>query len=161
MKPLYRGLLVALVQCTLVLSMTAKYQWDRDRLPRVWAKVGPVDPNAPIRGRYLQLRLEVEMDSAAGSAPERVRLYVRDGRLMAKVDPSGALRVWNLRSEKDTSAFLQEPVSFFLSDTAKDPSRLQPGEELWAEVSVPPDSLPRPIRLGIKKDGSLTALDLR
>lgn len=159
MKPLYRGLLVALVQCALVLSMTAKYQWDRDRLPRVWAKVGPVDPNAPLRGRYLQLRLEVVLDSAAQTSPMRVRLSVSNERLTAQVDERGAVWALNLRNQGQYT--LQEPVAFFLSDTAKDPSQLKPGEELWAEVSVPPNSMPRPIRLGIKKDGVLTPLDLR
>ena len=158
MKPLYRGLLVGALQCAMVLSMTAKYEWDRERLPRVWAKVGPVDPNAPLRGRYLQLRLEVVMDTASPVSSEHVRLAVQDGQLTAKQDDTGALAVWNTRNGVFT---LTQPVAFFLSDTAADPSRLKPGEELWAEVSVPPNAMPRPIRLGIKKDGVLTPLNLR
>ena len=158
MKPLYRGLLVGVLQCAMVLSMTAKYEWDRERLPRAWAKAGPVDPNAPLRGRYLQLGLEVVMDDPLESYPAHVRLAVQNGQLAAKLDDKGALEVWTPRNRIIT---LHQPVAFFLSDTAADPSRLKPGEELWVEVSVPPNALPRPVRLGIKKDGVLTPLSLR
>ncbi len=158
MKQLYRGLLVSILQCAMVLSMTAKYEWDRERLARVWARVAPVDPNAPIRGRYLQLRVEVVMAGAlSGSLPAHIRLAVQDGQLTARPDDSGALEVWNTLGRTS----LTQPVAFFLSDTVADPSRLKPGEELWVEVSVPPNSMPRPIRLGIKKDGVLTPLNLR
>jgi hypothetical protein len=158
MKRLYRGLLVALLQGVIVLSMTAKYQSDRDRLPLVWAKVMPVDPNAPLRGRYLQLRLEAAMESSAAIGSQRVFLSVHNGQLTARPDRAGALTVW--QTQNGTTAALQEPIAFFLSDTAKDPSQRNQGEELWAEVTVPPNSLPRPIRLGIKKDGLLTPLSL-
>jgi uncharacterized membrane-anchored protein len=158
MKPLYRGLVVGVLQCAIVLSMTAKYEWDRERLPRVWARVAPVDPNAPLRGRYLQLRLEVAMDNPVESYPTHVRLAIQNGQLAAKLDEKGALEVWAPRNGVIT---LAQPVAFFLSDTAADPSRLKPGEELWVEVSVPPNSLPRPIRLGIKKDGALAPLNLQ
>ncbi len=158
MKPLYRGILVGALQCAIVLSMTAKYEWDREQLPRVWARVAPFDPNAPLRGRYLQLGLEVVMDNPLESYPTHVRLTIQNGQLTAKLDDKGALLAWSPRGRVST---LQQPVAFFLSNTAADPSRLKPGEELWVEVSVPPNAMPRPIRLGIKKDGALTPLNLR
>jgi hypothetical protein len=34
-----------------------------------------------------------------------------------------------------------------------DPSIRAPGEELWVEVTLPRRGPPRPIRLGVKKDG--------
>lgn len=52
-------------------------------------------------------------------------------------------------------------VVFFIPEHVPDPSRRAPGEELWVEVSVPRKGLPRPIRLGVRKDGVLTPLDLR
>jgi uncharacterized membrane-anchored protein len=158
MKPLCRGLVVGVLQCAIVLSMTAKYEWDRERLPRVWARVAPVDPNAPLRGRYLQMRLEVVMDSPVEAYPTHVRLAIKNAQLTAKLDEKGALEAW---APRNGVIALAQPVAFFLSDTADDPSRLKPGEELWVEVSVPPNSLPRPIRLGIKKDGVLTPLNLQ
>ena len=57
MKPSYRGIAVALLHCSFVLSVAGKYAVDRQRLPRVWAKAAPANPSLPIRGRYLSLRL--------------------------------------------------------------------------------------------------------
>jgi hypothetical protein len=36
MKPLYRGIAVALLQCLIVLTVAGKYALDRQRLPRGW-----------------------------------------------------------------------------------------------------------------------------
>jgi hypothetical protein len=52
-----KGLIVGLVQCALVLSLTGKLLYDRATRPRVWVKAAPWDPNLPIRGRYLSLQL--------------------------------------------------------------------------------------------------------
>jgi hypothetical protein len=51
-----------------------------------------------------------------------------------------------------------EPIAFFISEHTPDPSRLKAGEELWAEVTVPKQGPPRPIRLGVKRNGILTPL---
>lgn len=53
-----------------------------------------------------------------------------------------------------------QPIAFFIPERAPDPSRRKPGEELWAEVTVPKKGSPRPIRLGVKKNGVLTPLPL-
>ena len=156
MKSVYRGVAVAVLQCLMVLSVAGKYALDRERLPRVWVKAAPIDPNLPVRGRYVSLRLQVE------GPPVRVqltpaRLSVVGGRLLATPDPGGTIYIvpdgaqWNLL----------EPVAFFIPEHVSDPSRRDPGEELWVEVSVPARGSPRPIRLGVKKDGVLTPLELR
>ena len=120
MKPRYRGIALAVLQCLLVLSVAGKYAWDREHLPRAWVKTAPVDPNRPIRGRYVSLRLV----------------------------PSGMVT-------------LADSVAYFIPEHAGDVTRLKPGEELWVEVSVPPSGAPRPLRLGVKRDGVLTPLVLR
>lgn len=58
MKTLHKGLIVGALQCALVLSITAKLEYDRAVYPRVWVKAVRRDPELPIRGRYLALRLE-------------------------------------------------------------------------------------------------------
>ncbi len=76
------------------------------------------------------------------------------------IDPSLPLRgrYLSLRLEMPGKT-APEVVPFFISDTAEDPTRhRQPGEEVWVEVTVPPEGLPRPIRLGIKKDGVISPL---
>jgi hypothetical protein len=55
-----KGLILAVFQCALVLSLSGKLLYDRSTCPRVWVKTARWDPNLPIRGRYLALRLEPE-----------------------------------------------------------------------------------------------------
>lgn len=112
MTPLVKGLIVAALHVAIVASMGAKLLIDRATRPRQWVHVLPVDPDSPLRGRYVRLRI-------AG------------------------------RSEE---------LAFFIPEHVPDPSIRPPGEELWAEVTLPRKGAPRPIRLAVKKDGVLTPL---
>ena len=156
MRPAYRGIALTALHCFLVLTVAGKYAWDRDRLPRAWANATPVDPNLPIRGRYVTMQLRV-VPTDPSSVSSFARLSAEDGRLVAHPVESGGQIVW--RRSPDLWV-LTEPVAFFLPEHAADPSRVAIGEELWVEVSVPANGPPRPVRLGIKKDGSLKPLDL-
>jgi hypothetical protein len=55
---------------------------------------------------------------------------------------------------------LSDPVDFYIADTAKSPlplqpgHELQPGPELWIEVTVPPTGPPRPLQLALKDNGA-------
>ncbi|HLY18471.1 MAG TPA: hypothetical protein VKR61_14665 [Bryobacteraceae bacterium] len=165
MKPMYRGIFVAFLQCLIVLTVAGKYSLDRERLPRVWAKAAPFDPNLPIRGRYVSLRLQVDGPSSAGEVTT-ARLSAVGGRLVAEPDPAGTARILmqgfrgNFAQPGYAPWVLMEPVAFFIPESVPDPSGLKPGEELWVEVTVPAKGPPRPIRLGVKKDGVLKPLDL-
>ena len=55
-----KGLVLAVFQCLLVLSLSGKLLYDRSTCPRVWVKTAQWDPTLPIRGRYLALRLTPE-----------------------------------------------------------------------------------------------------
>jgi len=48
---------------------------------------------------------------------------------------------------------LAEPVDFYISEHANDPTRLKQGQELWIEVTVPPKGPPRPLQLALKDNG--------
>jgi hypothetical protein len=166
MKPIFRGIAVALLQCLIVLSLAGKYAIDRERLPRAWARALPADPNLPIRGRYVSLRLEV--DTANGPTPAGIPpvggpvvLSAQNGRLVAAPATSATGSGTLLSAAGPDRWTLQEPVAFFISERVPDPSRRPRGEELWVEVSVPRKGPPRPLRLAVKKDGVLTPLDLR
>jgi hypothetical protein len=172
MKP-YRGIAVAVLQCSIVLNLAGKYAIDRERLPRAWARALPVDPNMPIRGRYVSMRLEVELaetrpeggiptgSNGVNSWPPWVQLSSQDGRLVATpvMPPAGSGVM--LSGATGGGRALAEPVTFFIPEHVPDPSRREKGEELWVEVSVPRKGPPRPVRLGVKKDGVLTPLELR
>jgi hypothetical protein len=152
MKPAYRGIAVAVLQCAIALSVYAKYTLDRERLPRVWAKAMPVDPNLPLRGRYLSIRLEVETAPASDQTYSGAgHLTIRDGRLFIENDdaPWDSSTHVSVMRNRDRWA-LMEPVAFFLPEHAADPSRVPPAKSLWVEVSVPPKGPPRPIRLEVR-----------
>ncbi len=174
MKPAYRGIAVAVLQCLIVLSVAGKYALDRERLPRAWAKAISFDPNLFVRGRYVSLSLQVER--AVATAPRKgvtaltsARLSVVGGRLVATPDPSGTVQIMERAvatvgsgAEPNVNAWvLAEPVAFFIPEHVPDPSRRALGEELWVEVSVPAKGDPRPTRLGVKKGGVITPMTLR
>jgi len=175
-----KGLVVALVHVALVSSLGAKLLVDRATRPRVWVRTSPADPSLPIRGRYVSLLLEVMPSGGLvlaegktetlpnGStytlpAPwQQVRLVVEGDALVAVPsddwrDPSAARGVRNGQSV----AVVQSPVAYFIPESVPDPSRRAPGEELWVEVTIPKVGLPRPIQLGVKKDGVITPLEVR
>lgn len=164
MTPRSAGLAVALAHLALVAAVGLKYAADRARLPSGWARTAPFDPSLPIRGRYVRLRLQVPVAGSpadAGSGETRpVRLRARGEEVEAVVDSAAALTAV-LDTAGGPVARLIEPVAFFIPEHIPDPSVRPPGEELWAEVTIPPAGPPRPIRLGVRRAGRLEPLDIR
>lgn len=174
MTPRVKGLVIAVLHVVLVTSLGAKLLYDRATRPRVWARAAPFDPNLPIRGRYVSLQLIVEprgiRETKPGlgfQPPQSVILRVDGEKLVAEGDPQergydpSDLHVLFIRRQEQTLAVLNKPVAFFITEHIVDPSRRPPGEELWAEVTIPSKGPPRPIRLGVKKgDGPIVPLEL-
>jgi len=174
-----KGLIVALLHLAIVGSLGAKLLVDRETLPRVWVRTAPVDPSLPIRGRYVQLRIELERGPGLifvpakpitlpdgrtwvePTTPVAVTLTVQGDKLVALPANRSDHHARELIRDGETIAALHEPLAFFIPEHAIDPSIRPRGEELWVEVSVPRNGPPRPIRLGVKKDGQLTPLALR
>ena len=89
---------------------------------------------------------------------KQVRLEVVNGHLVATADPKGNITAtWERDWEARVTVRISEPVLFFIPEHTLIP-RLERGEELWAEVTVPQQGPPRPIRLGVKHNGELTPL---
>ncbi|MBZ5679920.1 MAG: hypothetical protein LAO24_07420 [Acidobacteriia bacterium] len=190
MKPVTKAVAVALIQALIVCSLGAKLLYDRRTRPQAWFKTQRYDPNLPIRGRYVSLQIEVndsrtpeEIQQKFGSeiqmyesqrAPsffgfgrECGSIAMRDSAPTAFFDSSAAWNCDNLTFERwrrgnDTVLRLTEPILFFISDTAKDPTRLATGDELWVLATIPRKGPPRPIALGVKKAGGkdITPLNL-
>jgi hypothetical protein len=173
-----RGLLVAIVQITLVASLGGKLLADRALYPRVWVEASPVDPMLPIRGRYVSLRVSVAVGpdltlplpgpvaingrTVMPSQPRPVRLAVENSRLVAHASQNtGGPRLRGVLRDGQIVGELQDPLAFFIPDGVPDPSRRSADESLWVEVTVPPKGPPRPIQLGVRKGGVLTPLSLR
>lgn len=49
---------------------------------------------------------------------------------------------------------LSEAVNFYLAEHAASPLPVKTGQELWVEVTVPPQGPPRPIQLALKDNGA-------
>lgn len=159
-----KGLILAAIHLALVGSLGAKLLIDRATRPRVWARTAPVDPNLPIRGRYVRLRVEGRASGAPSESweSEPVTLRADNGVLVFdRVDESAGsglrARTTGTR-DGERVAQLNQALAFFIPEHVPDPSRRAPGEELWVEVTLPKAGPPRPIRLGVKKDGVLTPL---
>ena len=168
-----KGFLLAAIHLTLVLSIAAKLMYDRATRPRVWALAEAYDPDLPIRGRYLSERLRIPAEGFSykkSSQPntndwflnrEWAYLEVRDGQLIARQQGNGPGEWMHLGKNVDGSliAVSEEPVLVFISENVQIPG-LKPGQETWVEVTLPAQGPPRPIRMGMKKDGVLTPLKL-
>lgn len=59
MKIRAKGLILAAAHLAMNLGLGGKLLMDRATRPRFWLKAAPVDPDLPIRGRYVSLRVEV------------------------------------------------------------------------------------------------------
>lgn len=162
-----RGLTVALVHLTIVAGLGAKLLVDRATRPRAWARTAPVDPDLPIRGRYVRLRIEAPLVGRETAPPDLtpgsthwVRVESQAGRLVARETGPREGQLSRLRQrEGEIVAVLESPLAFFIPERAADPSIRPPGEELWVEVTLPRAGAPRPIRLGVRKGGTLAPLD--
>ena len=72
MTPLIKGLIVAGIHVAIVAGMGAKLLIDRATRPRVWVHVLPVDPDSPLRGRYVRLRTKESNEQLAFFIPEHI-----------------------------------------------------------------------------------------
>lgn len=175
MKPFIKGLVIAVIHICLVGTLGAKLLYDRATLPRVWVKTAPYDPDLPIRGRYVRLRLILEQYGTKPAKPkmqweppQSVILRVDNDRLLAEEKQQSVpnspinLYVRYIKIGDKEVAVISQPVAFFIPEHVPDPSRRAPDEQLWVEATIPKKGIPRPIRLGVKKgSGQIVPLDLK
>ena len=169
------GLMVAVVQFSLLMLIGFSFWVDRITRPRAWVATEPVDPDLPIRGRYVSLRLVVpvqvatedsvpllEPRASTGSSGIAVQLKVDGDRLVASEETGGAPHPgWQRRDTGAAEVTLEEPLAFFIPPGVEDPSIRAADDPLWVEVTLPRSGLPRPIRLGEERQGRIVPLELR
>ncbi len=88
----------------------------------------------------------------------RAKLKVENNKLVAIRIPeadlvSKGVNVWARPGDSCDALRIEEPVDFYIAEHAADPTPLKPGQELWIEVTVPPQGPPRPIQLALKQNG--------
>ena len=96
------------------------------------------------------------------NAPQTVwfqaRLAVKDNRLtvIRVTDSENAAATQTVSALPGSSCDqlrLAQPVDFYIAEHANDPTWLKGGQELWIEVTVPPNGPPRPLQLALKDNG--------
>jgi hypothetical protein len=139
------------------LSLQLTVDGCQSTLPSAKEATFPRDVDGAIRPGSFVLRPQAVGFSA--------NLKVENGRLEA-------IRIQNAgldRGGQEISAMpgarcedmrLKDPVDFYLADTAQGPLPLKANQELWIEVTVPPNGPPRPIQLALKQDGTWKPLGM-
>jgi len=173
MKPhslyIYKGFLIAVLQLAIVSSLGAKLLYDRAHRPRVWIKSAVYDPDLPIRGKYLSLSIEVPAEGfteqpksqpyyGISFSPYRCDLVLRGDHLVAVGNELGEFFASVQSRDNNLVAVINGQTAYFLPEHKNGPTLRNRSEELWIEATIPRKGPPRPIRLGIKKDGILTPL---
>jgi len=100
--------------------------------------------------------------------PERkdsVRATARDGKLIVVESEGIHARdaqeiIWDMR-KPCTEARLPDIMQFYVASTTAMPEKLQPGQTVWALVTVPQQGRPRPIELAISDATGFHPLDQR
>ena len=156
-RGLAQGVLLGVVHVLLVAGVGGRLLLDRWRYPRVWARAAAFDPELPVRGRYVRLRVEVRQEPRALPGGPAALTVEGDELVARSAARDEGVRV--VRGRNGT-ATLAEPVAYFIPEDALDPTQRAAGEELWVELTVPRVGPPRPLRLGVKQAGSLVPLDL-
>jgi hypothetical protein len=89
----------------------------------------------------------------------RAKLKVENNKLLAIRIPEADLKskgemVQAVPGSSCDALHVVDPVDFYIAEHAADPTPLKPGQELWIEVTVPPQGPPRPIQLALKDNGA-------
>ena len=178
MNALGKGVAVALIHILIVLSLSGKLLYDRKTRPRIWVRTAQVDPDMPIRGRYINLSLQIHApEHETNPTPDPkyayqynsqyVRVSVENGQLVAhKAETPTGMNVftWSRQpNQPGNDVYLLSPnVAFFVPEHAEMPRMNRAtGDELWAEVTVPRKGPPRPIQLAIKRGAEWIPLTYR
>ena len=166
------GFLLAGVQAVLILSTAAMFWVDRQISPRAWVPTQPVDPNLPIRGRYITLNMVVPLRSRSLNIPDwdllntrqKVHLVAVGDRLIADIDHQAKSNLVDGSIRRNGDDLVVNPdhqLAFFIPPDVQDPSIQPDGRTLWVEVTVPRFGAPRPLQLGLEVNGLIQPLLLR
>jgi hypothetical protein len=171
MNAIRAGIVLAVVQLVLVLSVAGKYLYERQTRPRIWTRATQFDPELPLRGRYLALQLMVDacglprdaehtIPGYAGIRPFSqwpVSLTAANGKLVPRLEKRQSPRevgTLTLFSDKPCEqASLSNQLMLFIPDRAQLPFPLNAGQVLWVEVTLPQSGPPRPIQIALSEGG--------
>ena len=182
MKQSRSALILLAVQLFFVLSVAGKYLYERETCPRIWARATEIDPDQPLRGRYLALLLLIDACSLPQDQKHFVSSYkypderaqkgywtwnvgitAANGRLMPRLEdhpktPDSVQQITLQTGKSCDRAPLRSDEEYFISDRATDIFPLKRGQELWVEVTIPSSGPPRPIQLALSSEAGFQPL---
>ena len=134
------------------LSLQLTVDGCQSTLPNAEQAVFPRDKNGSAGGTTYTINPRRSVEFPA-------ELRVSGNKLVALRDPNDENRPSSNMVSATPGAScenmrLDTPVDFYIAEHAADPTRLQPGQELWIEVTVPPKGPPRPLQLALKENGA-------
>jgi hypothetical protein len=94
------------------------------------------------------------------TTPTNGDLVLRNQELIVRANENGEYWIRGRHHGDTTWGVVSAQTAFFVPEHLPDPSRRAAGEELWIEATIPRKGPPRPIRLGVKKDGIITPLEI-
>lgn len=126
MTPTRKAWILAALHLALVAGLGGKFLIDRATRPRVWLKTAPVDPDLPIRGRYVRLRVEVPVRGA--QLPPALTAQEREAQ------------PWRLLAEHDLQVALEATPEGLVARALPPPGHA---------VAFPPERWPTRVRAGL------------
>ena len=133
------------------LSLQLTVDGCQSTLPSAKLATFPRDVNGAIKSGPYVLRPQ-PVDFHANLKVENNKLVAL--RIEGQEDSTTGEEISAMPSAPCDQMHLTDGVDFYIADTAKSPLPLQPGQELWIEVTVPPKGPPRPLQLALKQDGA-------
>lgn len=126
MTPTRKALLLTALHLALVAGLGGKFLIDRTTRPRVWLRTAPVDPDLPIRGRYVRLRVEVPVQGAQLPPP--------------LTEKEQEVQPWRLRAEHDLQVALEATPEGLVARALPSPTHA---------YDFPPERWPNRVRAGL------------
>jgi hypothetical protein len=164
-----KHLLLAAAHAAIVLSLAIPAELGRQRLPRAWAQVTPASPWNRLHGRYLTVNLAPVLEAGLSprldvvnqrtvSRPTPIALEARSGQLVARKAAASYVDLVRAEAREGAPPMIAQRIDCFLPSAPADVMPALKRGEIWVEVSVPREGPPRPLRLGVMKEGKIVAL---
>ncbi len=157
-----RSIIVAACHLAVLMVPVGMHLRERATQPTVWVRAKLADSTFfASKGSQAWLILElraVGLEPHGSNNLHGAALSIENGELVARATPHdrGVLVVGP--TSTSPAATLLNPLEFSVPD-ASALRRLTPGEELIAELRIPPKGSPRPVRAGIRHGGAIRPLE--
>ncbi len=139
------------------LSLQLRVDGCQSTLPSAKLATFPRDFNGAVKPGPYTLRQNTSRFRANLKVEKNTLVAVR---VEGQEDPTAGEEVEGIGGVPCDQMRLDESTDYYIPDTAKSPLPLKASQELWIEVTVPPEGPPRPLQLALKDNGAWKPLGL-